>query len=161
MKTVALLFALLALPAIAEEKYSNDDLCRAIGETARASVQPRDRLFFEKTCVCYHGYPCMEKGTPKARAAADTVAKAVAKADQDERNAAAADRARRAQQAKAKAAAEKQVRETCRAAKDAWGACSDDFNRHECAPELETFDSCCAKAGVPDRVDCAALFFAR
>jgi hypothetical protein len=158
MKTVALLLALFAMPVLADEKYSNDDLCRAIGETSNAVIQPRDRLFFEKSCVCYRGSPCMEKGTPKARAAGEAAAKAAARAKEEDRKTAEAEKARRAERARAKGAAEKRARETCRAEKDAWGVCSDDFARKECDQELAAFDACCTKAGIPDRVDCADLF---
>ncbi|MGB8932012.1 MAG: hypothetical protein WCC48_12260 [Anaeromyxobacteraceae bacterium] len=136
------IIALLPTIAIAAD-YSNDDLCRAIGETAKVSVQPRDRLFFEKTCVCYAGFPCMEKGTPKARSAAEIVEKAekrqraeAAAREDAKRKAADADKARRAERAKARAAAEKRATETCRAEKDAWDTCFHDMSRNECGQEL-------------------------
>lgn len=156
--------ALLPTMSVAAD-YSNDDLCRAIGETSKVSVQPRDRLFFEKTCVCYAGFPCMEKGTPKARATAEIVEKverhqrAEAAAREDaKRMAVEADKARRAARAKARAAAEKRATETCHPEKDAWDTCFHDMSRNECAQELGAFDACCTKAGISDRVECAELF---
>lgn len=47
--------------------YSDDDLCRAIGQTPVIALQPRDRLFMEQKCACYEG-GCAAIGSPRASA---------------------------------------------------------------------------------------------
>jgi hypothetical protein len=60
---IALLAA--ALPVHGDD-FSNDDLCRAIGETRESALQPRDRLFFEKHCSCFGNLGCAETGSARA-----------------------------------------------------------------------------------------------
>ncbi len=154
MKIAAIILAaILAAPAHAEQ-YSNDDLCRAIGETSRAAVQPRDRLFFEKNCECFEGLGCMEKGGAMAKAAAETVAKV----EEQRRKTAEAEKARRAERVKAKAAAEKRAAKTCGAENDAWWTCARTPGQTDCTPQVQAFEACCTKAGVPDRMRCSDLF---
>jgi hypothetical protein len=57
--------ALLAAALISAAPTENDELCSAIGKTSQAALQPRDRIFFEKSCVCAVG-ECAEKGGKRA-----------------------------------------------------------------------------------------------
>lgn len=52
MKKLAVAVVFFAASNVVAAEYSDDDLCRAIGETPRVALQPRDRLFFEKKCTC-------------------------------------------------------------------------------------------------------------
>jgi hypothetical protein len=75
----------MALAGMAQAAdFSDDDLCRAIGETRVSALQPRDRLFLEQKCTCYSAR-CAATGSPLAKSLA---ASDVAKAEQV-RNAAA------------------------------------------------------------------------
>jgi hypothetical protein len=66
--TKAIAVAILALAGVARAAdYSDDDLCRAIGETSAGAVQPRDRLFLEQKCHCYSN-GCAASGSPRDQA---------------------------------------------------------------------------------------------
>jgi hypothetical protein len=106
-------------------------------------------------CAAYADRNHPERGEALSRKAAKTVAKR----EQDEPKAEEAEEAQPAEVAKVKAAADRLAKETCRAERDAWDACVSNVSSVDCAPQVETFDTCCTKAGVLDRADCAALFF--
>jgi len=73
----SLAFAALALGASHAADYTDDDLCRAIGETPRDARQPRDRLFLEKKCLCYEG-GCAATGSARSQALAQAQKDALA-----------------------------------------------------------------------------------
>jgi hypothetical protein len=149
--------ALLATAARAEEKYSNDDLCRAIGETRAAALQPRDRLFFEKNCVCFEPFGCMEKGGAKAKEAVV----ALAKLDEQRRQDAETEKARKevakAEQARKAAASAKRARAACQSLNETYWTCARTPGR-ECDVDMVALHNCCVDAGVRNQSKCLALF---
>ena len=163
---IAVAALVLAVSAArAEEKYSNDDLCRVIGETSRVSLQPRDRLFFEKNCVCYpYDFGCMEKGGARAKAAAEAVArrtqeereKAAAR-EEAKRSAAVAAQKRQADAAKARAARAKRAAADCAAQNDEYWTCARSPGA-DCTEKIGELSACCARAGIRDRLECIQAF---
>lgn len=134
---VLLLVCAFARPAIADdargEKFSNDDLCRAIGETPRVAVQPRDRLFFEKKCACTDGV-CGERGSSalSARAAAARRERTLAKAQ-------AAASIVRIAKARTATSREREAFEACRSSQ-AFEQCA--------APTTKALEAACRKHGL-------------
>lgn len=57
------LFLAIALTATDTEA---DELCSAIGKTSKIALQPRDRIFFDKNCVCAAS-DCAQRGSRKAK----------------------------------------------------------------------------------------------
>jgi hypothetical protein len=63
----AAFIVVLVLPSVAAA-FTDDELCRAIGETREAALQPRDRLFLEKSCVCFSSLGCAKRDSKQAKA---------------------------------------------------------------------------------------------
>jgi hypothetical protein len=151
--------------ARAEEKYSNDDLCRAIGATSRVSLQPRDRLFFEKNCVCYpYDFGCMEKGGARAKVIAEAVARRVQEEhekatarEEAKRNAAVAAQKREADAAKARAARVKRAVADCATQNDEYWTCARTPGA-DCTQKIGELSACCARVGIRDRLECIQAF---
>ncbi len=131
--------ALAAAPGVALS-YSDDDLCRAIGQTRENALQPRDRLFFEEKCTCYPDYGCMARGSPKDIATRSAVEKdrAAKQKAAEEGRAARAERAKKA----AKAKREKTAKERA-----AYAACIKGGDPI-CGDEGQRLKDACAAVGL-------------
>src|SRR6266496_4654684 len=111
-QVIALVVPLIAQPAVAED-YSDDDLSRAVGDTPKVAVQPRDRLFFEKHCACVPEFGCAEAGSPRWKALQERYSASQARHEEERK----AERQRKAT-AERKAKDKRFAREAARRAKE-------------------------------------------
>lgn len=169
------------LPPPSSVETPDDRLCRAIGETSRAAVQPRDRIFFEDNCSCASG--CAKTATPAHAMLVKLELDAAVQRLDIERQACAKASAAQARRARAEREArtvlEQEARErdaerergdrewaAWRAANPAWIArmesardavvgCLEDATRHDCRGDADAFWAVCTEA--PDRERARAL----
>lgn len=163
------------LPPPSSAETPDDRLCRAIGETSKAAVQPRDRIFFEDNCSCASS--CARTGTPahamSVKLSLDIAEERLAFGRQECARATAARARRERAEREAQKALEREARErdaerergdrewaAWRAANPAWVArmasarnafvgCLEDATRHDCRGNADAFWAVCGEA--PDR----------
>ena len=163
------------LPPPSSSETPNDRLCRAIGETSKAAVQPRDRIFFEDNCSCESS--CARTGTPAHAMFVKLSLDAAVERLAVERQACARATASQARRARAERevqkALEREARErdeerergdrdwaAWKAANQSWVArmesardaivgCLEDSTRRDCRGDADAFWAVCGEA--PDR----------
>lgn len=118
-----------ALPSAAsgQPPTGKDELCSAVGMTSESALQPRDRVFFKKSCVCF-ARECAALGTPRGLAIAKE---------------ASAWGEKLAAEARAKAQREPAARLDVQAKADAFFACYESPTESNCVPASEAFKSAC------------------
>lgn len=143
---VAVAVASLALAA----DYSDDDLCRVIGDSPTVAVPPRDRLFLEKNCVCYGPAGCAAPGSPRDKAIQDRLARALAAEKQrQEAELAAAKQRQVAEEAARKEARKRRVAADAKTEplRKAYWACAYDQINMDCREQLKALRKACEATG--------------
>jgi hypothetical protein len=133
--------ALALSPAlVAAEHYSDDELCRAIGETPNAALQPRDRLFFEKKCSCVVRYGCAATASKRWR-------EIKLQREKDDAQLRATEAELAAKRAAEKALKQREAREVERTSCERLLPCLAEFSESECHLLYTRMEEACLERG--------------
>lgn len=137
MRKLLLLMALTGVAQAAD--FSDDDLCRVIGDSPTLVVPPRDRLFLEKKCACYGPAGCAAPGSPRDKAIRARLNEALAAEKQRQ----ATEAAKRKDAPKRRAAADAKTEPL----RKAYWACVYDRAAKDCNDQLQALQKTCEATG--------------